>query len=283
MADAISRLRDILAREPQQERLAEAALLLAQAYDPTLDISAYLRQFDDWADHLNARFHDHAADAADAAERIEVLNGFLFDELGFAGDGEHFFDPRNSFLNSVIDRRLGIPISLSVVYIELGRRIGLPLEGVSFPGHFLVTLPVHHGAVVLDPYAEGASLELGDLERLLRHADREAPVDAAHIATLLAPASLSDILIRMLRNLKGIYWREHDPVEGLRIQDLLLAVAPDLAVEYRDRGILKQRLGQFSAAVEDFNDYLARQPDALDAELIRARIVELNRSPRVLH
>ncbi len=280
MADAISRLRDILASEPQQGRLAEAALLLAQAYDPTLDISAYLRQFDDWADHLNTRLGDHEMDAA---ERIEVLNGFLFDELGFAGDGEHFFDPRNSFLNSVIDRRLGIPISLSVIYIELGRRIGLPLEGVSFPGHFLVTLPMHQGAVVLDPYAEGTSLELADLERLLQRADQDGPVDGVHIAALLTPASLSEILIRMLRNLKGIYWREHHPVEGLRIQDLLLAVAPEVAVEYRDRGILKQRLGQFSAAAADFSDYLAREPDALDAELIRARIVELNRSPRVLH
>lgn len=280
MADAISRLRDILASEPRQGRLAEAALLLAQAYDPALDISAYLRQFDDWAAHLSARFHDHPADAT---ERIEVLNRFLFDELGFAGDSEHFFDPRNSFLNSVIDRRLGIPISLAVVYIELGRRIGLPLEGVSFPGHFLVTLPVRHGAVVLDPYAEGISLEMGDLERLLRHADQDAVAEPAHIAALLAPASLGEILVRMLRNLKGIYWRDHDAVEGLRIQDLLLAVAPDLPVEYRDRGILKQRLGQFPEAIEDFNDYLARQPEAVDADLIRARIVELNRSPRVLH
>ncbi len=280
MADAISRLRDILAGGSQQGRLAEAALLLAQAVDPTVDVSAYLRQFDDWASHLNARLHEHTSDAA---ERIEVLNRFLFDELGFAGDGEHFFDPRNSFLNTVIDRRLGIPISLAVVYIELGRRIGLPLEGVSFPGHFLVTLPVRHGAVVLDPYTEGVSLEMGDLERLYRQVDQDAPASSTQLAALLAPASLSDILIRMLRNLKGIYWHEHDPVEGLRIQDLLLAIVPDLTVEYRDRGILKQRLGQFSAAVEDFNAYLTRQPDAMDADLIRTRIVELNRSPRVLH
>lgn len=278
---SVARLQEILREtSPTQERLAEAALLLAQARDSEVDVAAYLRQIDDWAAYMLGCLPD---DNADAAERIECLNRFLFDELGFTGDGENYFDPKNSFLNTVIDRRLGIPITLSVLYIELGRRIGLPLQGVSFPGHFLVILPVSRGVVVLDPYSEGVSLEISDLEKLLFNMQPEQHWDADQIRHLLAPASLSDILVRILRNLKAIYWEAKDIINAIWVQDLILLIDSELADERRDRGILKEQAGHYPAAIKDFNDYLRRSPDAVDAELIRARIVELSRHKRHLH
>lgn len=278
---SITRLQEILRESAHvQERLAEAALVIAQMRDSDLDVAAYLRQIDDWAAYLLTCLPD---ENADAAERIECLNRFLFDELGFTGDGEHYSDPKNSFLDSVIDRRLGIPITLSVLYIELGRRIGLPLQGVSFPGHFLVILPVSRGVVVLDPYSEGASLEISDLEKLLFNMQPDRHWDTDQIRYMLAPASMQDILVRMLRNLKVIYWEAKDIVNAIWVQDLILMIDSELNDERRDRGILKEQAGHYKAAIQDFNDYLERLPDAVDAELIRARIIDLSRHKRHLH
>lgn len=280
-SESLARLKELLLQsDALEKRLAESALLIAQAGNPGIDVPAYLRQIDDWANYVRSRFDPQTADAA---ERIDHLNRFLFDELGFAGNGAEYYDPRNSFLSSVMDRRRGIPITLSILYIEIGRRLGLPLQGVSFPGHFLVILPVSHGAVVLDPYSEGASLELSDLEHLLSQADPDRHWDAAQIRRLLEPADLSGILVRMLRNLKAVYWQAKDPVNGVWVQDLLLGIDPDLAEERRDRGILREQMGDFSAALQDFSDYLRDVPDALDAELIRARMVDLNNRKIQLH
>lgn len=280
MSEPTARLIQLLEVDSEQDRLAECSLLLAKSLDPAVDVGAYLHQFDVWSDYLA----DQARSVGpDAGERIGILNQFLFDELGFAGDGENFFDPKNSVLNTVIDRRLGIPITLSVIYIELGRRMGVPLQGVSFPGHFLVMLSVGHGAVVLDPYSSGVSLELSDLERLLQQADPSGEWERTPIPELLVPASSTEILIRMLRNLKGIYWKAQDLIAGIHIQNLLLEIDAGLATERRDRGILNQRLGHAQAALQDFSGYLASDPNALDAELIRARIVELNKMASRLH
>ena len=278
---SLARLQEILSDAAiDQNRLAEAALLVAQSQDAELDVTAYLRQLDDWAAYLRTRIADISDDAT---EQIECLNQFLFDELGFAGDGDNYFDSKNSLLNSVMDRRLGIPITLSVLYIELGRRIGLPLQGVSFPGHFLVILPLSRGVVVLDPYSEGASLELSDLEKLLFHVQPDHVWDSGQIQQLLEPATTQDILIRMLRNLKAIYWEAKDIINAIWVQDLILAIDDKLAEERRDRGILKEQAGHFKAAVKDFTDYLAQQPNAIDAERIRTRMVDLSSRKRHLH
>lgn len=280
-SESLTRLKELLQQgDALEKRLAESALLIAQAANPDVDVSAYLRQIDDWASYVRGRFDPQTADAA---ERIEQLNSFLFDELGFAGNTQEYFDPQNSFLNSVMDRRLGIPITLSILYIELGRRLGLPLQGVSFPGHFLVILPVSHGAVVLDPYAEGASLEMADLEHLLSQADPNRHWETDQIRRLLEPADLRDILVRMLRNLKAVYWQSKDLLNGIWVQDLLIGIDPGLAEERRDRGILKEQMGHFQSALEDFADYLREVPDALDADLIRARMVDLNNYKSRLH
>lgn len=276
----LERLRGLLQSESEQNRLVEAALLIGMSRNPDLDINAYLRQIGDWSDYILGQF-DPAS--SDAVERITHLNRFLFDEMGFAGNAEDYSDPRNSFLDAVIDRRLGIPITLSILYIELGRRIGLPLQGVSFPGHFLVMLPVSQGAVVLDPFSEGASLELNDLEQLLRQAQPQGHWEPSHIKSLLVPASPADILIRLLRNLKAIYWQKKELLDAIWVQDQLLAISPELAEERRDRGILHQDIGYFSAAIQDFKIYLEQAPNAIDAELIRARIIDLNKNTARLH
>jgi len=278
---AITRLQALLDESVgEQGRLAEAALLIAQMLNAELDVIAYLRQLDDWAAYLKSRIADMGDDATD---RIECLNQFLFDELGFAGDGDNYYDEKNSFLNTVIDRRLGLPITLSVIYIELGRRIGLPLQGVSFPGHFLVILPLSRGVVVLDPYSEGASLEMADLEKLLFHAQPDRAWDPRQIEYLLEPATTRDILVRMLRNLKGIYWDAKDIINAIWVQDLILIIDQELAEERRDRGILREQAGHYKSAVQDFTDYLEQRPNAVDAELIRARMVDLSNHKRQLH
>lgn len=280
-SESLARLQELLQQgDAVEKRLAESALLIAQAGNPAVDISAYLRQIDDWASYVRGRFDPLTADAA---ERIEQLNSFLFDELGFAGNTQEYSDPQNSFLSSVMDRRLGIPITLSILYIELGRRLGLPLQGVSFPGHFLVILPVSHGAVVLDPYSEGASLEMADLERLLSQADPGRHWENDQIRQLLEPADLRDILVRMLRNLKAVYWQSKDFLNGIWVQDIILGIDPGLTEERRDRGILKEQMGHFQSALQDFADYLREAPDAADADLIRARMVDLNNYKSRLH
>jgi regulator of sirC expression with transglutaminase-like and TPR domain len=280
-SESLVRLQELLQQgDAVEKRLAESALLIAQAGNPEVDVSAYLRQIDDWASYVRDRFDPQTADAA---ERIEQLNRFLFDELGFAGNTHEYSDPQNSFLSSVMDRRLGIPITLSILYIELGRRLGLPLQGVAFPGHFLVILPVSHGAVVLDPYSEGASLEMADLERLLSQADPGRHWENDQIRRLLEPADLRDILVRILRNLKAVYWQSKDFLNGIWVQDIILGIDPDLTEERRDRGILKEQMGHFQSALQDFADYLREAPDAVDADLIRARMVDLNNYKSRLH
>jgi len=176
----------------------------------------------------------------------------------------------------VLERRTGIPITLSVIYIELGRKIGLPLHGVSFPGHFLVKCAVPDGAVVLDPYSGGISLGLQDLQKRLREV-RGGEVSRAVVAELLVSASNKEIIVRLLRNLKAIYLRERDLDKALPIMDWIVAMVPEQAPELRDRGMIYQELECPRAALADFEAYLERSPEWEDAGEIRDRIVELRK------
>jgi len=213
---------------------------------------------------------------ATALERIAELNQFLFRDLGFVPNTENYYDPRNSFLNEVLERRTGIPITLSVIYMELGRKIGLPLQGVSFPGHFLVKCVVPQGAVVLDPYSAGLSLTLQDLQKRLRDV-RGGEVSRAIVSELLVSASNKEILVRLLRNLKAIYLRQHSLEKALPLVSLIIAAAPEQNAELRDRGMIYQELECPRAALTDFECYLERSPSADDAADIRGRIAELRK------
>ncbi len=270
--DSDQRLRQILSGPDEAIGLAEAALLIACHEYPDLPVDAYLARIEELAHALRMRIGEDAT----PQERIAELNQFLFGDLGFTPNTENYYDPRNSFLNEVLERRTGIPITLSVLYIELGRKIGLPLQGVSFPGHFLVKCAVGEGTVVLDPYSSGISLDLKDLQKRLRDT-RGGEVSRAIIAELLVAASNKDIVARLLRNLKAIYLREHDLDKVLPIMNAIIATVPEQTPELRDRGMIYQELEAKRAALADFEAYLEHSPAAEDSGEIRERVVELRK------
>ena len=265
------RWKEIAAGPEADIDLVEAALLIAAHEYPGLDVPAYQSRMDRIALTLRDRLRRDIG----PTEAILALNRYLFDELGFQGNALDFYDPRNSFLNEVLDRKLGIPITLALVYVEVGRRIGLALHGVSFPGHFLVKCPARNGMLVLDPYARGASLSLDDLQQRLR-ALRGGATPPADIARhMLAAAGKKDILARMLRNLKGIYLQRRDPARALAVADRVIALEPRAAEEYRDRAAIYLDLECFRAALSDFRNYLMLKPGADDAAVVQRRVVEL--------
>jgi len=268
-ADA-ARFRELIDLPEEDIDLGEAALLIAKNAGQDIDVGHYLSRIDQLAGQLAARLPREASDT----DRILALNTFLFRDLGFGPNAEDYYDLRNSFLNEVLERRLGIPISLSVLYMEVGRRIGLPLQGVNFPGHFLVKCTLAEGSVILDPYARGISLSVQELQQRLREA-RGGEVSRAILAGMLVSAGKKQILARMLRNLKGIYLRRHEHAQALLASDWVIALAPTDAVEVRDRGLLYLQLECFRAALEDLQRYLKLVPDAADADEIRTRVLEL--------
>lgn len=251
--------------------LAEGALLIAAQEYETLDVDAYLQRIDEMAAALRQRLRSDIS----STEALLALNRYLFDELGFAGNTADYYDPRNSFLNDVIDRKLGIPITLAVVYIEIGRRIGLRLAGVSFPTHFLVKCDMRDGAVILDPYSRGASLGIEDLQERLKSVAKDAEIDAQLVANLLTAAAPRDVFARMLRNLRGIYIEKNEPLKALGASNRILALVPAAAEEYRERAELYEKLECPRAALEDLRQYLKLRPHASDTGAIAARIAEL--------
>jgi len=266
----IARMRD------EDVSLAEGALWIAASEYPDLVIDDYLARLHEMAARLRSRLRPDIA----TADKLLALNHYLFDELGFSGNNEDFYDPRNSFLNEVIERRVGIPITLGVVYIEIGRRIGLGLHGVSFPGHFLVKCALRDGVVVLDPYSRGLSLGAEELQQRLRAAGSPDDVDDAILGHLLSAATNKEVLGRMLRNLKIIYVDRGDWLRALSACERVISLLPDDAgEEYRDRGSIYLKLECIRAALGDFGTYLRQRPGADDAESVRAQIAEL--APRV--
>lgn len=271
MLTPAERWKEIVAGPEEEIDLAEAALLIAAPEYPGLDIAAYLARLAEMAATLKRRLRGDIS----PTETLIALNRYLFDELGFHGNIGDYSDPRNSFLNEVLDRRLGIPITLSLITVEVGRRVGLALHGVSFPGHFLVKCMLRDGAVVLDPYARGASLSLEDLQQrlgALRGGATPAPDMVRH---LLAAAGKKSILARMLRNLKGIYGERRDLARALAAADRIIALEPGAAEEYRDRAGVYLDLECFRAALSDFRNYLMLKPAADDAAVVQQRVVEL--------
>jgi regulator of sirC expression with transglutaminase-like and TPR domain len=251
--------------------LFSTALLIARDEYPALDRADYETRLHDYTRRLSRLLRD--TDSAPA--QLRCLNQFVFDELGFSGDDQDYYDPRNSYLNDVLDRRLGNPISLAVVQIELAQRLGVPLEGVSFPGHFLVRLPLDEGIVVLDPFQKGRSLDAAELRRRARtHLDTHE-IDDQYLARMLEPASHRAILARILRNLKAVYAEREQWDKALRCSDRLLTLDAHQPTEYRDRGNYYRALGHLRAAREDLRRYLALMPQAEDADAIGLTLSEL--------
>ncbi|MFL6565561.1 MAG: SirB1 family protein [Burkholderiales bacterium] len=263
-------------REDRDIDLALCCLLIAQDRYPALDVARYLDEIERMALRLRADIPE----ALDPEERIVALNEFLFGELGYRGNTRDYYDPRNSYLNEVLDRRTGIPITLSVLYMELGRRVGLAVEGVSFPGHFLVRVQLRGGVILLDPFAGGAPQSEAELRARLKRVIPEGvagdvPVAELPLDQFLEPAGKRQILMRLLRNLKAIYRDTDKPERQLEVLNRMLVVTPQAAAELRDRGEIYQRLECWQPALKDFTDYLEREPDASDIDDVRVRMMEL--------
>jgi len=265
------RFAEIAASADDTINLAEGALVIASEEYPGLDIGAYLVRLDEMGATLKRRLR---ADIS-PADTIVALNRFVFEENGFTGNSADYYDARNSFLNEVLDRKRGIPITLAIVYIEIGRRIGLPLQGISFPGHFLVKCPLREGAVILDPYARGMSLGLDELRKRVKALGSGTEPPDPVIANMLAAAGNKEILARMLRNLKAIYTQHKDWIKALSAADRIITIMPLCAEEYRDRGTIYVNLECFRAALFDLQAYLQMLPAAKDADTVREQVVEL--------
>lgn len=277
MGASLAPFADLLSREDSRIDLSRACLLIAQDAYPSLDVEHYLGQIERLAERLRGQLPQ----AVGAEERVVALNQFLYEDLGFWGNTEDYYDPRNSYLNDVLERRTGIPITLSILYMEIGRRIGLPLEGVSFPGHFLVRLRLRGGVLILDAFAGGAPQSEDELRQRLQRvipedAVGEAPVAELPLDQFLEPATNRQILSRLLRNLKAIYREADKPELLLDVLNRMLLVSPDASAELRDRGFVYQRLECFRAALTDLTHYAEREPDAADLDEVRARLMELS-------
>lgn len=242
------------------EELGASALAIASVEYPSLEPARYLEQLAEMSAEASARIKG----ASSAEEAIGAFNEYLYDEKGFSGNRQNYDDPRNSFLNEVLERRTGIPISLAVVYLEVARRAGVQVSGINFPGHFLLraSLATDRSSsdeqfLIIDPFHGGARLSETDCRELLRqHVGDEAAFDRA----LLAPATRHDIVVRMLVNLKRLYVRMRSLPHARFISHLLLAVDPSAIAELRDRGLLAYQLEDFAAALRDLEAYLRLAP-----------------------
>lgn len=271
---------EIVAGPDESVDLAQAALLIACEEYPGLDVDRYLRRMEDLAASVALR-----AVGGGRGAGLRALHEVLFEEEGFHGNADDYYDPRNSFLNDVLERRLGIPISLSIVAMEVGRRLGVHLTGIAFPGHFLLAAADRH--TYLDPFHGGIEVDdatlLHRLGQLARQAGRPAPELTRVPPDFLTPAAPATILARVLRNLVRIYVERADDARGLAAVDLLLVLTPDGVNELRTRGLLYERLGCPAAAVADFRRYLELAPGAPDASAIELRAAKLADGAPTLH
>jgi len=262
---------EMIARPDEELDLATAALLIAKEEYPALDVAAYRSRLDGLAARALPRVRElHGNPFA----VIDALNTCLFVEEGFRGDTEEYFDPRNSFLNEVLDRKRGIPITLSVIYMEVAARLGYAMRGVGFPGHFIVRHATEGRDILIDPFHGGEILMPEDCRwRLKAVFGAEVPFDTRYLDSV----GKRQILTRMLENLKAIYMKGDDHGRALRVIDRLLALSPDDTGLLRDRGYSNLNLCRFERAVNDLEAYLRSWPAANDANAVRRQITSIRR------
>lgn len=250
-------------RQPEEQiNLASAALFLAQEEYPDLDPEEYLNALDMMAVEVEERL---------PVERyplriIQTVNQYLFEDLKFVGNTDNYYDPANSYLNQVIDRRLGIPITLSLIYLEITKRIDFPMVGVGMPGHFLIRPTVGDMQVFVDAFHQGEVMFTEDCqERLSQIYGR--PVDLR--PEFLQAVDAHHFLARILMNLKAIYIQRSDLRRTLTVIERLLLLFPDAPMEQRDRGLLYYQMGRWTEASQDLENYLNQMPSAEDASAVR--------------
>ncbi len=266
----MKRLLDALRDERSQVSLDIAALELASIEFPGLDLDASLFRLEDLAEQVRSQVTANAP----GLDFIKATNELLFEVLQFRGNQEDYYDPRNSCLNSVLMRRLGIPISLSVVYLEVSRRLGRHTYGVGLPGHFIVAYEDAESRYWIDPFNGGRILSFADCCAL---AKQTAGVDLRSNPAVLAPVNKRQILVRMLSNLKAIYLRGEGFDKARQVLDLLIDAMPEYAEEYRHRGIVHLRQHNHRAAQADFETYLRLEQYAPEREQVQKQLLLIER------
>lgn len=259
--------------------LLEAAAAVAQDDQPDLDAMAVVAGIEDLGVKLSRRL---ASDAA-AQQRLRLLNHYFFRELGFAGNVNDYYAPHNSHLHRVLESRRGIPITLALIYMEIARHIGLKVNGISFPGHYLVKCSLPQGEVIIDPM-EGRSLSRDELdERLHPYKQARGLVGDYEIplGLFLQAATPRETLARLLRNLKEIHRAEEDWPSLKQVMNRLVMVLPEDWTERRDLGLVCAELEQWSQAAAELQMYLDHEPKADDAAALQDRLVELQRLARL--
>ena len=258
--------------------LLETALLIARDEYPDLDADLYDTLVQSHAEHLR-----HEIGTIEPWPlKMAAINRHLFEELGYSGNHDEYYDPRNSYFNQVLDRRLGNPISLAMVQMGVARRLGIPLDGVSFPGHFLVRLPVDGGLLVMDPFNGGRPLAVEELRERARPHLGQTPDDSV-LLQILNPAPHRAILVRVLRNLHGVYAEAAQWDRAARSADRVLKISPEQPEALRDRGLAYLNMDYQHGARHDLARYLQLAPEAADAGPMRERLVELNTSKSRMH
>ena len=249
--------------------LAKAALFYAQAQYSNLDVTKYLNILDGFASEIQEQLPAELY----PLKVIKVINNYLFQELHFRGNEPDYYNPSNSFLNEVIDRRLGIPITLSVIYLELAKRINFPMVGIGMPGHFLISPDFEDVGIYIDVFNQGEILFQQDCQDKLNELYQQPIPLEAHF---LAPVSNRQILARMLSNLKFIYLHYRNFDRALATIDGILMLFPDNANEFRDRGLLFYQLNRWQEAIPDLESYLTILPHAEDAPMIQALLNKIS-------
>ena len=266
----MQRLLDALRDEHSKVTLDVAALELASIEFPGLDLGAAEFRLDNLAEQIESQL----TPGASGLDFIKVCNELLFDVLQFRGNEEEYYDPRNSCLNSVLMRRLGIPISLSVVYMEIARRLGRPIYGVGLPGHFIVAYEDAQERYWIDPFHAGRILSFADCAAV---AKQTSGVDLRSNPAVLAPVSMRQILVRMLSNLKAIYFRGEAFDKARQVLDILIDAMPEYAEEYRHRGLVHLRQLNHRAAKTDLETYLRLEPNSPEREQVEKELVLIER------
>ncbi len=256
---------EIAALDEEAFFLDRAALVLALDEYPNLDVQEYLRRLDT----LAARAQVVIGENHTAINTIESINEVLFIQEGLRGNDEDYYDPRNSYINEVLDRRLGIPISLSVIYMEIAKRIDFSVEGIGFPGHFLVKHVDNDRDIVIDAFNLGRILTPNDCQELL---DKTYNGAVAMSASLLQPMPKRLIITRMLYNLKGVYTQKEQYSKALATIDKLLLLNPWTPSEVRDRGLLYMQTSLFAKALADLEAYLTHAVAPEDSSNIQNHI-----------
>ena len=262
-------LLDLLARRPSDIELDCAALELASIEYPDLNVARYVRELDDYASAIADRTHD----LSDGEKFVATANAWLFGECRFQGNQDDYYNAENTYLNRVIETRMGIPISLSLIYIEVARRLVKPVRGIGLPGHFIVSYDDGQYATYIDPFHGGALLDADGCYRLVQPAlgDGEATLDASDFA----PVDKRMIVMRMVNNLRQVYFAHQDPKRALRMLDLLIEADPASPDEHKQRAAALIQLRRMGQALAGFRRYLELAPNAPDRERIKEYIHDI--------